>query len=206
MKSVFLKLAISLTTLTLTACGGGSSGGNNEVTTPPTNQAPIISSTSSIVDEENNSVIERNDNLTILLTITDSDGDSISGTVELSDVEVSLEEYSGELNFTHQATFVAPEAGDYSVSVKASDSKGASTTSNVELSVLPNTEDVISHLENSVSGFISDGSYEGTELLGISTSASNVNLGYLDTPLNDKQLAQNESPYGVPVGSGSLKR
>lgn len=197
MKSVFSKLAISLTTLALTACGGGSSGGNEEVTAPPVNQAPVISPTSSVVDEANSTAIERNDNFTVLLTITDSDGDSISGTAELSDVEVNLEEYSGELNFTHQASFVATEAGDYSVSVKATDSKGASTTSNVDLSVLPNTEDVISHLENSVSGFISGGSYEGTELLGISTSVSNINLGYLDTPLNDKQLAQNESPYGV---------
>lgn len=196
MKSVFPKLAISLTTLALTACGG-SSGGNEEVTTPPVNQAPVISQTSSVVEEANSTAIERNDNFTVLLTITDSDGDSISGTAELGNVEVNLEEYSGELNFTHQASFVAPEAGDYKVSVKANDSKGASTTSNVDLSVLPNTEDVISHLENSVSGFVSGGSYEGTELLGISTSASNVNLGYLDIPLNDKQLAQNESPYGV---------
>jgi hypothetical protein len=196
MKSVFPKLAISLTTLALTACGG-SSGGNEEVTTPPANQAPIISPTSSVVDEANSTTIERNDNFTVLLTITDNDSDSISGTAELSDVEVNLEEYSGQLNFTHQASFVAPEAGDYTVSVKATDSKGASTTSNVDLSVLQNTEDVISHLENNVSGFISGGSYEGTELLGISTSATNVNLGYLDTSLNDKQLAQNESPYGV---------
>lgn len=197
MRSAFPKLAISLAILNITACGGGSSGGNEEVTTPPVNQAPVISPTSSVVDEANSTAIERNDNFTVLLTITDSDGDSISGTAELGNVEVNLEEYSGELNFTHQASFVAPEAGDYKVSVKANDSKGASTTSNVDLSVLPNTEDVISHLENSVSGFVSGGSYEGTELLGISTSASNVNLGYLDIPLNDKQLAQNESPYGV---------
>ena len=197
MKSAFPKLAISLAILNITACGGGSSGGNEEVTTPPVNQAPVISPTSSVVDEANSTAIERNDNFTVLLTIIDSDGDSISGTAELGNVEVNLEKYSGELNFTHQASFVAPEAGDYKVSVKANDSKGASTTSNVDLSVLPNTEDVISHLENSVSGFVSGGSYEGTELLGISTSASNVNLGYLDIPLNDKQLAQNESPYGV---------
>jgi len=197
MKSAFQKLAISLAILNITACGGGSSGGNEEVTTLPVNQAPVISPTSSVVDEANSTAIERNDNFTVLLTITDSDGDSISGTAELGNVEVNLEEYSGELNFTHQASFVAPEAGDYKVSVKANDSKGASTTSNVDLSVLPNNEDVISHLENSVSGFVSGGSYEGTELLGISTSASNVNLGYLDIPLNDKQLAQNESPYGV---------
>lgn len=191
------KVAISLAIINITACGGGSSGGNEEVTTPPVNQAPIISPTNSVVDKANSTTIERNDNFTVLLTITDSDGDSISGTAELGNVEVNLEEYSGKLNFTHQASFVAPEAGDYTISVKANDSKGASTTSNVGLSVLPNTEDVISYLEKSVSGFISGGSYEGTELLGISTSASNVNLGYLDTPLNDKQLAQNESPYGV---------
>lgn len=197
MKSVLPKFAITLTTLTLTACGGGSSDGNNEVTTPPTNQAPVISPTSSVIGEANSTTIERNDNFKVLLTITDNDGDSLSGTAELGDVEVNLEEYSGELNFTHQASFVAPQAGDYTVSVKAADSKGASTSSNVDLSVLPNTEDVISHLENSVSGFISGGSYEGAELLGISTSESNVNLGYTDTPLNEKQLAQNESPYGV---------
>jgi hypothetical protein len=198
MKSVFPKLAISLAILNLTACGGGSSEESEKVTTPPPiNQAPVISATNSIVSEANSSAIERNDNFIVLLTITDNDGDSISGTAELGDVEVNLEEYSGGLNFTHQASFVAPEAGDYTVSVKATDGKAASTTSNIGLSVLPNSEDVITYLENSVSGFISGGSYEGTELLGISTNANNVNFGYLDTQLNDKQLAQNESPYGV---------
>ncbi|MGI2213914.1 hypothetical protein [Shewanella oncorhynchi] len=107
MKSTFPKLAILLAILNITACGGGSSGGNEEVTTPPVNQAPVISSTSSVVDEANSTAIERNDNFTVLLTITDSDGDSISGTAELGNVEVNLEEYSGELNFTHQASFVA---------------------------------------------------------------------------------------------------
>ena len=130
------KESLLLTALLLVACGGG---GKDTIPPQPTNVAPVINPINSIVDESNNSVIERNDNFTILLTILDSDGDSISGTAELSDVEVNLEEYSGELNFTHQASFVAPEAGDYSVSVKATDSKGSSTTSNVELSVVPNT-------------------------------------------------------------------
>lgn len=191
LKNIFL-----LTSLFLTACGGGSSKSSNTTSPPPVNATPVINSVSSIIDESNNTVIERGDGLTILLTITDSDGDAISGIAKLNSDEAVLEVYTGELNYTHKANFIAPEAGVYTVSVKASDSKGASSTANIDLSVNPNKEDVVSHLENNVSGFIAGGSYEGAELLGISTDDNDVNIGYIDTPLNDRQSSQNEFPYG----------
>jgi hypothetical protein len=178
----------------LNACGDS---GTTSEPQKPENTVPVISSSGSIIDSSNDNIIESAESFTLLLNISDSDGDTVSGKASLSGIEVTLDAYTADLDFSHQAHFSAPIAGDYNISVSVTDSQNAKSSATFDLSVIPNMDELIVDLQSNIAGFIEGGTFDDNELLGIAKDTNNSNIGYLEGSLTNKQTIHNSNPFGV---------
>ena len=116
-------IAVTLTTMFLTACGGGGGGSSSPSPTPsptnppttPTNSAPVLSSVSDVVMDENSTQ-------TVTLSATDADGDTLT---------YSASESSSALQATVSGTTLTLTAGevtqDTTVTVTARVSDGTAS-------------------------------------------------------------------------------
>lgn len=180
-------LTIIISSLLVTACGGGSDD---------TNSAPVISSAIGIADSSANGTIETSESFNLLLKITDADNDTVTGSVELNGASVSLTAYTGNEDYSHQASLSLDAFGDYTATITASDGANTDVTSSYELVVIPNNTEVQTQLEADIANFVAGGEFDGLTLLGKSTDELNTTVGYLSEALSESNIAYNAAPSG----------
>jgi hypothetical protein len=189
-QSLFLLLS-----LLLVGCGGG---GDSKSSTPvlPSNSAPIISSKVSFTESSGNGKIETDESFTIRVKITDTDNDNITGTINLDDNSEVLSAYSGDDDFTHQATFNLEISGEITAIITVTDGVNSSVTLHETFAVFPNIEDVQAVLKNGIVDFVPGGQMDNTNLVGWNTDNLKRTLGYISTDLSDADEEYNAMPYG----------
>lgn len=187
-------LTIIISSLLVTACGGGSGDSN----TPPvdTNSAPVISSAVGIADSSANGTIETAESFDLLLKITDADNDTVTGSVELNGASVSLTAYSGNDDYSHQASLSLDAFGDYTATITVSDGSNADVTSSYNVVVIPNNTEIQVQLETDIANFVAGGEFDGLTLLGKSTDEFNTTIGYLSDALSESNIVYNTAPSG----------
>lgn len=176
--------------LLITSCGG------SETSSAVTNNAPVISSSVGIADNSVNGIIETSEPFDLLLKITDADNDTIIGSVDLNGDSVDLTLYTGNDDYSHQASFSLESFGDYTATINFSDGTNADVIINYDFVVIPNNIEVQTELDTSISNFVSGGEFNGLSLLGKSTDEFNTTIGYLASELSEDNVAYNSSPSG----------
>ena len=185
---------IIISSLMITSCGGGS--GDSDTTPIVSNTPPVISSTISIADDSADGAIETSESFDLLLKITDTDNDTLTGSVELNNITVNLTAYSGNDDYSHQARFSLDVFGDYTATITASDGNNADVTTSYELAVVPNSNEVQTELETNIVDFVAGDEFDGLTLLGKSTNEFNSTIGYLANDLSESNIAYNAAPSG----------
>ena len=189
------KFTIAASMLMVTSCSGGG-GGSDPAPTPSSNVRPNLSASFDLVDSSGDDVIEHEESFALLISVSDADGDSIQGTATLNGEEVAIASYTGGDGFTHQATFDAPEFGEYEISVSVTDSRSTAVTGSFSVGIVPNESDIADELASVKSEFVPGGNYEGTDLIGISVNEDDSNIGYINGSVPEDLIAQNDAPAG----------
>ena len=118
---------------TAAACGGGSDG--NSAPPPPSNTAPVFTSPAAASVDENTSGL--------IYTAQTSDGQADAVTLSViaggDEDAFAINLTSGEISLDDPLDFETPVDGDgdnvYEINLRATDSSGASTTLNLQISV-----------------------------------------------------------------------
>lgn len=191
------RLFVSILAVTiLAACGGGSSDSNAKNTVvQPTNSAPIIAADFLIVDSNNDELVEGAETFSILLKVTDTDNDALSGTVTYQGFSYDLDEYKGTEDFTHIAELAINDIGEHQLTASVSDGSN-STNRTLSVSVIPNESQLLEALDNLLPNFSSGGLLNGESIVGTSKSEDGQILGFVKGALSAAQIEHNKSPYG----------
>lgn len=190
-------ISLMTSTLFIISCGGGESSniGKNQVSNT-VNSAPVIENMIKIKDKSSNGIIETLEPFTILVKVTDADGDAVTGTATIDDNIVELTKYTEQGDFSHTAEFVIDTKGDRELSLVISDVKGNEVTSNHQISIVPNTSEVQTVLLAEVPNFVVGGAFNGKSILGSSKDENDRLVGYISGALTESQIAFNAAPAG----------
>ena len=162
----------------------------------PQNIAPIISTIIGIHEESGTEVLETHEPFIILIKASDNEDDTITGSITLNETSTELFNYTGDDDYTHQASFTIDTKGEHSAIITITDSSNPDVVVNHTLSITPNESDIQTILSGLVTGFIAGGVFEGESILGVSVDELNRTIGYLSrTPL-EFDLQHNATPFG----------
>jgi len=119
------KAIVLLVTFALAACGGGSSGSSPSQSVP-TNNNPVI-------DLDTSATVSDNEPLRVSPTVTDADGDVITYKWAVNNDDVTIED-----DDSPSTTFNFPASNEektYTITLTATDSKGASSSKAMQVKV-----------------------------------------------------------------------